>query len=280
MIKKEREAITKQFFSLENKTVVVTGGGGILAGEIAVAAARFGGRIAVLDLFADAAKKTGRRITEGGGDAISLQCNVTSEEDLEACCQEILEHYGTIDGLVNGAGGNKAAATTSAKLSFFDIPAGMHREVLDLNFLGTMLPCRVFGKVMAGQGEGSILNIASIAGFRPLTKAAAYAAGKAAVINFTRWLAVYFCREYSPRIRVNALAPGFFATSQNRYLLFDEAGGLTQRGEDILGQVPQKRFGDPGELTAASVWLLSGSASFVTGSVITIDGGFDAFSGV
>lgn len=276
----EKEAIMKQLFSLENKTVVVTGGGGVLAGEIAVAAARFGAHMVVLDLSADAAKKTARRITEEGGDAISLQCNVTEQEDLEACCQKILEQCGTIDGLVNGAGGNKAAATTSEELSFFDIPAGMHREVLDLNFLGTMLPCRVFGKVMAGQGEGSILNIASIAGFRPLTKAAAYAAGKAAVINFTRWLAVYFCREYSPRIRVNALAPGFFATSQNRYLLFDESGQLTRRGEDILRQVPQNRFGDPAELTPAAVWLLGGSASFVTGSVITIDGGFDAFSGI
>lgn len=276
----EGEAIMKQLFSLENKTVVVTGGGGVLAGEIAVAAAQFGARIVVLDLSAEAAGKTVRRITEKGGDAISLTCNVTAQESLEECCQEVIDHYGSIDGLVNGAGGNKAEATTSAELSFFDIPMQMHQQVLDLNFLGTMLPCQVFGKVMAGQKEGSIINIASIAGFRPLTKAAAYAAGKAAVINFTRWLAVYFCREYSPKIRVNAIAPGFFATSQNQYLLFDGSGQLTDRGKEILNQVPQKRFGDPAELTAAAVWLLSGSASFVTGSTVTIDGGFDAFCGI
>lgn len=190
------------------------------------------------------------------------------------------DHFGAIHGLVNGAGGNRPEATTSNKLSFFDIPLQEYKTVLDLNFWGTLLPCLVFGKIMADQKEGSIINITSISGLRPLTKAVAYASGKAAIINFTRWLAVYFCQEYSPNIRVNAIAPGFFITSQNKYLLFDESGKLTKRGTDILNQVPQKRFGDPAELTAAAVWLLSSSASFVTGSVVTIDGGFDSFSGV
>ena len=152
--------------------------------------------------------------------------------------------------------------------------------MLDLNFIGTMLPCQVFGKEIAKQKNGSIVNIASISGFRPLTRASAYAAGKAAVINFTKWLAVYICQHYSPQIRVNAIAPGFFATDQNRYLLYDDTGQLTKRGRTILEKVPQSRFGIPSELTGVLVWLLSESSSFCTGTVVTVDGGFDAFSGV
>jgi NAD(P)-dependent dehydrogenase (short-subunit alcohol dehydrogenase family) len=199
---------------------------------------------------------------------------------LESCNEQIKKRYGRIDCLINGAGGNKTEATTSENLSFFDIPLEMHRQVIDLNFLGTLLPCQVFGRTMAEQKAGSIINIASISGIRPLTKAPAYAAGKAAVINFTRWLAVHFAQNYSTLIRVNAIAPGFFVTGQNKYLLFDQSGDLTQRGRDILSQVPQKRFGDPSELVTTALWLLSEASSFVTGSVVTVDGGFDAFSGI
>ncbi len=270
----------KEMFLLDGKCVVVTGGGGVLAGKMALAVSRFGARTVVLDLSEEDAGETVRYIREEGGEAISLKCNITDPESLEFCCRNIMERYGSIDGLINGAGGNIAEATTSEALSFFDIPPHIHQKVLDLNFLGTLLSCRVFGKVMASQKRGSIVNIASVAGYRPLTRAAAYAASKAAVLSFTRWLAVHFCREYSPLIRVNAIAPGFFVTRQNRYLLIDNEGNLTQRGSDILDHVPQKRFGDPDELTSAVVWLLSESASFVTGSVITIDGGFDAYSGI
>ncbi len=274
------QAILNRMFSLEGKTVVLTGAGGALAGEMAVTAARCGAQTAILDLSRDAAEKVSGKIRALGEESMALECDVTKQESLEECRTKILERYGKIDCLVNGAGGNKTGATTSEDLSFFDISPEMHRQVLDLNFNGTLLSCRIFGKTLVEQKQGSIINISSISGFRPLTRAAAYAAGKAAVINFTRWLAVHFCRHYSTRIRVNAIAPGFCATEQNRYLLFDGSGRLTQRGKDILEHVPQKRFGDPPDLTAAAVWLLSDSANFVTGSVVTVDGGFDAFSGV
>ena len=165
-------------------------------------------------------------------------------------------------------------------MSFFDMPAEANKWIFDLNFMGTLLPCQVFGKEIIKQNAGSIVNIASIAGFRPLTRAAAYAAAKAAVINFTRWLAVHMCQNYSAKIRVNAIAPGFCATEQNRYLLYTKDKQLTERGRKILNSVPQNRFGQPSELIGATLWLLSDSASFATGSVVTIDGGFDAFSGV
>ena len=165
-------------------------------------------------------------------------------------------------------------------MSFFEIPIEDTKWVFDLNFIGTLLPCQVFGKEIVTQDGGSIINIASVAGFRPLTRAAAYAAAKAAVINFTKWLAVHICQNYSSKIRVNAIAPGFCTTEQNRYLLFDKNGELTERGRTILSSVPQNRFGKPDELLSAAIWLLSDSASFATGSVVTIDGGFDAFSGV
>ena len=275
-----KESPLNKMFSLEGKTVVLTGAGGTLAGEMAITAAQCGARTALLDLSEDSAVRIAKSIRGKGGETMALKCDVLERKSLEVCREKVLEQFGKIDCLVNGAGGNRAEATTSDELSFFDIPTDIHRQVLDLNFTGTLLPCQVFGREIANQKKGSIVNIASISGFRPLTRAAAYAAGKAAVINFTRWLAVHFCQHYSTGIRVNAIAPGFFATTQNRYLLYDGSGNLTHRGKDILDRVPQKRFGEPSELTAAMVWLLSESASFVTGSVITIDGGFDAYSGV
>ena len=275
-----KETLLNEMFSLEGKTVVLTGAGGTLAGDMAVTSARCGAQTAILDISMDAAEKVAGTIRKYGGETLALPCDVLNRESLEMCREKVLDKFGKIDCLVNGAGGNKAEATTSEDLSFFDIPVDIHRQVLDLNFTGTLLPCQVFGREIAEQEKGSIVNIASIAGSRPLTKAAAYAAGKAGVINFTRWLAVHFCQHYSTGIRVNAIAPGFFATQQNRYLLFDQSGDLTQRGRSILEQVPQQRFGDPAELGAAVIWLLSESANFVTGSVITIDGGFDAYSGV
>ncbi len=274
------EAILNQLFTLKGKTIVLTGAGGALAGEMAIILAQCGAQTAILDLSEDAAHKVAEKIKGKNCQSLALQCDVTNRESVEDCRRKILEYYGKIDCLVNGAGGNMGEATTSDELSFFDIPTDIHKQVLDLNFVGTLLPCQVFGKEIARLKQGSIVNIASIAAFRPLTRAAAYAAGKAAVINFTRWLAVHFCLHYSTRIRVNAIAPGFFTTEQNRYLLFNGSGDLTERGQVILEQVPQKRFGDPTELCAAVVWLLSESATFVTGSVITLDGGFDAFSGV
>lgn len=275
-----KETILEKMFSLQGKTVVLTGGGGILLGEMAIAVAQCGANAVILDISKDSADKVAETIKDKNTKAISIQCDVLDKNNLQECCQKILDKYGKIDCLVNGAGGNRVEATTSENLSFFDIPIEARKDVMELNFIGTMLPCQVFGKEIAKQKHGSIVNIASISGFRPLTRASAYAAGKAAVINFTKWLAVYICQHYSPQIRVNAIAPGFFATDQNRYLLYDDTGQLTQRGRTILEKVPQSRFGIPSELTGVLVWLLSESASFCTGTVITVDGGFDAFSGV
>jgi NAD(P)-dependent dehydrogenase (short-subunit alcohol dehydrogenase family) len=269
-----------KLFSLQGKTVVLTGGGGILVGEMAISAAQCGANTVILDISKDSADKVAKTIQDKNLEAISLQCNVLDKNNLQECCRKIIDKYGKIDCLVNGAGGNRAEATTSESLSFFDIPIAIYKDVLDLNLTGTVLPCQVFGKEIAKQNQGSIVNIASISGFRPLTRASAYAAGKAAVINFTKWLAVYICQNYSPQIRVNAIAPGFFSTQQNKYLLYDENGQLTQRGRTIIEKVPQNRFGNPEELTGVLIWLLSESSSFCTGTVITVDGGFDAFSGV
>lgn len=272
--------ILEKMFSLQNKTVVLTGAGGILVGEMALVLAQCGANVVLLDISKESADKVAKEIKDKNGEVLSLQANVLDKDSLQNACRQIIDKYGRIDGLVNGTGGNKLDATTSDTLSFFDIPIEIERQVMDLNFIGTMLPCKVFGKEIVKQEQGSIVNIASIAGFRPLTRAATYAAGKAAVINFTKWLAVHICQHYSPGIRVNAIAPGFFATQQNKYLLFDENGELTQRGHAILNQVPQNRFGTPTELTGALIWLLSDASSFCTGTVITVDAGFDVFAGV
>ena len=270
----------ERMFSLEGKVTVLTGGGGFLAGAMAKVMADCGARVAVLDLSKQAAQKVADEITHAGHDALALETDVLSKESLKAACKQIIKEFGRIDCLVNAAGGNKKEATTSEDMSFFEMPVDAARWVFDLNLMGTLLPCQVFGEEIVKQQCGSIVNMASIAGFRPLTRAASYAAAKAAVINFTAWLAVHICKHYSTKIRVNAIAPGFCSTEQNRYLLFDKDGELTERGRTILNSVPQNRFGEPDELAGAAIWLLSDSASFTTGSVITIDGGFDAFSGV
>jgi NAD(P)-dependent dehydrogenase (short-subunit alcohol dehydrogenase family) len=189
--------------------------------------------------------------------------------------------FGHVDILINGVGGNKPQATTSAEARFFDLPTEALRWVFDLNLMGVMLPSQIFGKIMAEQKKGVILNISSMNGFRPLTRVAAYSAAKAGVSNFTQWLAVYMAKECSPEIRVNAIAPGFFRTDQNRFLLTDkDTGKLTPRGQAIIDHTPMGRFGSPEDLLGAVLWLLSPAASFVTGIVVPIDGGFSAFSGV
>jgi len=273
-------SILEEFFSLKDKVVVITGAGGSLAGEMAKATAQCGAKVALLDINEKAVLATASKLTKSGCHAITLKCDILSKDSIENSCSQIIIDFGKIDCLINGAGGNKKDATTSDELSFFDMPIDANKWVFDLNFMGTFLPCQVFGKEIAKQNSGSIVNIASIAGFRPLTRAAAYAGAKAAVINFTKWLAIHMCQSYSPKIRVNAIAPGFCVTEQNKYLLYSEDGQLTERGKTILDCVPQNRFGQPSELIGAALWLLSDSASFATGSVVTIDGGFDAFSGV
>jgi len=275
------EEYLKSLFGLSGKVAVITGGGGVLCGTMSRALGRLGVKVAVLDLFKEAAQKVADDIVNEGGEAIAVRCDVLDRASLEAARDAVLARFGRVDILINGAGGNKKQATTSPELSFFDLPPDAVRWVFDLNFLGTLLGSQVFGKIMAEQGEGCILNISSMNAFRPLTRIPAYSAAKAAVSNFTQWLAVHMAQEYSPNIRVNAIAPGFFLTAQNRFLLIDEASGeLTPRGRTIIDHTPMGRFGDPEELIGTVVWLLSDSARFVHGVVVPVDGGFNAFSGV
>jgi NAD(P)-dependent dehydrogenase (short-subunit alcohol dehydrogenase family) len=271
----------KSLFDLTGKVSAVTGGGGVLCSEISRGLARLGARVAVLDLFPEAAQKVVDAIAADGGEALAVACDVLDKASIEAALTTVLDHFGRVDILVNGAGGNKPQASTAPERSFFDLPAEAVDWVFNLNFLGTFLPSQVFGKVMVAQGEGVILNISSMNAFRPLTRIPAYSAAKAGVSNFTQWLAVHMAQEYSPNIRVNAIAPGFFITEQNRFLLTDiETGGLTARGQKIIEHTPTGRFGDPADLVGTVIWLVSPAAAFVTGVVVPIDGGFAAFSGV
>jgi len=268
-------------FDIKDKTVVITGAGGVLCGTMAKALAKAGAKIAILDLIETAAKKVADEIKSENGQAIAIKCDVLDKNSLEAAKEKTIAELGEIDILINGAGGNKKEATTSPDLSFFDLPADVVRFVFDLNFIGTLLPTQVFAKEMAEKGAGVILNISSMNAFRPLTKIPAYSAAKAAVSNFTQWLAVHVCQNYSKDIRVNAIAPGFFLTEQNRFLLTNQkTGKLTERGKTIIDHTPMGRFGQPEELIGTVMWLLSDAAKFVTGTVVPIDGGFSAFSGI
>jgi NAD(P)-dependent dehydrogenase (short-subunit alcohol dehydrogenase family) len=271
----------KDLFDVSGKVIAITGAGGILCGTMARALAENGARVAILDLIEIAAAKVAKEIRSAGGTAIPVQCNVLEKASIEQAKDKVLAEFGRIDALINGAGGNKKEATTSPDMPFFDLPSEAIRFVFDLNFLGTLLPSQVFGKELARQGSGSILNISSMNALRPLTKIPAYSAAKAAVSNFTQWLAVHICQNCSKDIRVNAIAPGFFLTEQNRFLLTDEkTGALTPRGKTVTEHTPMGRFGDPQELVGTVIWLLSDAAKFVTGIVVPVDGGFSAFSGV
>jgi NAD(P)-dependent dehydrogenase (short-subunit alcohol dehydrogenase family) len=268
-------------FDLQGRTAVITGGGGVLCSTMARALGRLGAHVAVLDLRPEAAQSVAAGINTPVGRALPIACDVLDKSQIEAAAERVQEAFGGVNILINGAGGNQAAATTSPEQSFFDLPPEAIQWVFNLNLLGTFLPCQVFGRIMAEQGQGIILNISSMNAFRPLTRVPAYSSAKAAVSNFTAWLAVHMAQEYSPEIRVNALAPGFFYTEQNRFLLRDQdSGELTPRGRQIIDHTPMGRFGQPDDLVGAMLWLLSPSASFVSGVVVPVDGGFSAYSGV
>ena len=237
--------------------------------------------VAILDRDPSLAERLIDRVESQPGRAIIVYGDALEPQTLLAAEEKIRTELGPVDMLINAAGGNKPDATSSADLSFFDLPEEALRFVVDLNLLGTILPSQVFGRAMAERGEGVIVNISSMNAFRPLTRIPAYSAAKAAVSNFTQWLAVHMAQEYSPNIRVNALAPGFVLTEQNRYLLTDEASGEpTPRGRTIIEHTPMGRFGDAEDLLGTLLWLLSPASSFVTGVVVPVDGGFSAFSGV
>ena len=289
------DAELRDLFGLDGKVAVITGAAGILYTTISRALAALGVKVAILDLREDAATALADAVRAEGGTAIGLACNVLERPSIEAARDAVVEEFGKLDILINGAGGNSPKATATDELPFFDIPPEAMRFVFDLNCIGTFLPCQVFGKFLAERKEGVILNTSSMCAFTPLTKVVAYSAAKAAVSNFTQWLAVYMSQHFGPGIRVNAIAPGFFHTMQNHKLLYateneydedvDAATGackaeLSPRGQQILDHTPMGRYGVPADLVGTVVWLLSPASTFVHGVVVPIDGGFAAFSGV
>lgn len=269
-----------KMYDFTGRTVVVTGGTGVLGRAMVGALVGCGASVAVVarDVAKAEAQFDGLR---GPGRAVALRGDVLDRASLADVAGEIVSRFGRVDCLLNGAGGNHPGATTKPDLSFFDLPEEALRFVFDLNMMGTIVPSQVFGRQMAGQGEGVVLNVSSMSAVRPLTRVVGYSAAKAGVNSFTQWLAVHLAQEYSPRIRVNAVAPGFFLTEQNRFLLTEEGTGeLTARGRSIIAHTPMSRFGEPADLLGAVLWLLSPASAFVTGVVVPVDGGFSAFGGV
>lgn len=267
-------------FRIDGKRIAITGGAGVLGREMGLALAARGARICLIDFDAKRAEEVCGEISDAGGFAIPVQANVLEREAVQRAYDQTVEGLGGLDILINGAGGNRKEATTAPDLSFFDLPYDSLRWVMDLNLLGTVLPCQIFGKAFADQKQGVIINIASMNAFRPLTKIPAYSAAKAAIANFTQWLATHMAMNYAPEIRVNAVAPGFFLTHQNRFLLVKEDGSPTDRGLQVLGHTPMNRYGEPSELIGTLVWLISDASKFVTGIIVPVDGGFNAYSGV
>lgn len=276
---------------LSGKTVAITGGGGILCSAIARGLAGAGAAVGLMNRNVETSEPVAQAIREGGGRALALSTDVLSTESLEHACSSIEESLGGIDVLINGAGGNQPGATASREraeladlespgeaTTFFDLKLEGFQSVFDVNFMGTVRATQVFARRIARRGGGSVLNISSMAGFSPLTKVAGYSAAKAAVSNFTQWLAVHLAPL---NIRVNAIAPGFFLTEQNRFLLTDETTGeLSARGRSIIEHTPLGRFGEPRDLVGVCLCLVSEAGSFITGTVVPIDGGFSAYSGV
>lgn len=278
-----------EVFDLNKKIIVITGAAGVICSTMAFCLANTGARIVLLDKNVEKAKQIADEIIKNGGSAVAYEADVLNKESLEECHRLVLKEVGQCDILINGAGGNNPLATTNKEYfelddliketkSFFDLDASGVSFVFNLNFLGTLLPTQVFAKDMIGKKGCSILNISSMNAFTPLTKIPAYSGAKAAVSNFTKWLSVYFSKV---GIRVNAIAPGFFVTAQNKSLLFNEDGSPTERTRKILNATPMNRFGDPEELLGPTLFLLSEKASsFVNGVVLPIDGGFSSYSGV
>jgi NAD(P)-dependent dehydrogenase (short-subunit alcohol dehydrogenase family) len=273
-------AFLNQLFNLEGKSAIVTGGTGVLGGAMALGLAQAGARVAVVGRRQDKAEAMCARITELGGDGLAAPGDVLVREQLENIRDLVVKRWGRIDILLNAAGGTTAEATVAPDKTIFDMALEPMKSVIDLNLIGTLLPAQVFGEVMAQQREGCMVNISSMNAQRALTRAVAYSAGKAAVENFTRWLAVELALKFGPGLRVNAIAPGYFVADQNRRLLLNDDNSLTARGQKIIAHTPAGRFGQPEDLLGAVVWLCGPGAKFVNGAVIMVDGGVNAFSGI
>ena len=273
--------LIEKLFDLRGKVVVISGGSGFIGSEISCALAEIGCRVALLYNNSIPNDEIIKRLNRSKSDFEIYKCDVTNREDIIECKNSVFDKFGDIDILINCAGGNHPDSTTSDKLNFFNIPADAFNWVSELNMMGTVFSCQVFGEVFSKNKKGTILNISSMAGLRPLTKIPAYSSSKAAVNNFTKWLSVHMATNYSEKIRVNAIAPGFLLGKQNRYLLIDEkTGKYTDRGKKIICNTPMNKFGEPKELISTVVWLLSPSSNFITGVVVPVDGGFNAFGGV
>lgn len=279
-----------ELFSLEGKVAVVTGGTGVLGSVMARGLARAGAKVAIMGRRKERAEEVAQTISDGGGEAMALPADVLDREGLISARGDLLERWGRVDILLNGAGGNVAEATLDETRNIFDLPEEAFREVLDLNLMGTLLPSQVFGEAIVKPGaedaegqngpRGCIVNVSSMAADRAVTRVVGYSTAKGAVENFTRWLAVDLARRYGEGLRVNAISPGFFIGEQNRSLLLNEDDSLTDRGRTIVEHTPAGRFGEPKELVATLIWLCGSGASFVNGVVVPVDGGFSAFSGV
>jgi NAD(P)-dependent dehydrogenase (short-subunit alcohol dehydrogenase family) len=275
-------------YGLNGRVAVVTGGTGVLGGAMARGLAAAGARVAIMGRRREQAEAVAAEIRGAGGEALALPADVLQKGELESARTTLLRQWGRVDILVNAAGGNMPGATVVGDNTIFNLSEDAFRQVFDLNLLGTLLPSQVFGAAMAGvlpeqastTAQGCIVNVSSMAAQRAMTRVVGYGAAKAAVDNFTRWLAVELARTYGGQLRVNAIAPGFFIGDQNRRLLLNEDGSLTARGQTVIGHTPAKRFGDPADLVSTLLWLCGPGARFVTGVVIPVDGGFSTFSGV
>lgn len=267
-----------EIFSVKDKVVVITGGTGVLGACIGEYLAKEGAKVVLMGRRKEEGDAIVKKITDRGGETIFLTTDVMDQAKVEENCAEILSKYGKVDALLNAAGGNMPGATIAPSGTFFDLQVAQFEKVLNLNLTGTVIPTQVFLKPMVEAGKGAIVNFSSMAAFRPMTRVCGYAAAKAGISNFTAFLANEVATKFTPNIRVNAIAPGFFLTNQNRTLLTNEDGSLTERGADVIRQTPFKRFGKPEELCGTIQYLISDAATFVTGTVAVVDGGFNAFA--
>ena len=267
-------------FNIDKKVIIITGGEGVLGSSLAFELASMGARIVIIGLNEEKGREIENSISADGGIAVFHNASVLDREALQDIRKSLIADWESIDILINAAGGNLPGATVQEGESIFDIDLDDFKKVYELNLEGTVIPSLIFGEQMSKQGRGVILNYSSMASLRALSRIAGYSAAKAAVDNFTRWMAVEMAMKYGDGIRVNAIAPGFLVTSQNRDLLIDKNGSLTDRGNKIIQHTPFGRFGEPEELTGTVLWLISDASSFVTGAVIPVDGGFSAYSGV